>query len=165
MNIFDDYIDWSSEQRFGTLMVEDKPEVSMPEAVKPNVLEQAVSTGLQDVKQDVEQKPIQSLYGAAKGAVEGSIGLPGDLVSIVKGIYYATQTPEGKSKLDEFLKGAESATGLPTTEDVKGFLDTILPKTEAEAAEVVGQLLSPAGYVKPAVKTIKATKNMLKAKK
>lgn len=152
-------------QEYDDYTMQDVEPMSLPEAVKPNPIEQAVSTGLQDVKQDVQQKPVQSLYGAAKGAVEGSIGLPGDLISIVKGIYYATQTPEGKSKLDEFIKGAESATGLPTTEDVKGFLDIILPKTEAEAAEVVGQLLSPAGYVKPAVKTIKATKNMLKAKK
>ena len=152
-------------QEYDDYTMQDVEPMSLPEAVKPNPIEQAVSTGLQDVKQDVQQKPVQSLYGAAKGAVEGSIGLPGDLISIVKGIYYATQTSEGKSKLDEFIKGAESATGLPTTEDVKGFLDIILPKTEAEAAEVVGQLLSPAGYVKPAVKTIKATKNMLKAKK
>lgn len=152
-------------QEYDDYTMQDVEPMSLPEAVKPNPIEQAVSTGLQDVKKDVQQKPVQSLYGAAKGAVEGSIGLPGDLISIVKGIYYATQTPEGKSKLDEFIKGAESATGLPTTEDVKGFLDIILPKTEAEAAEVVGQLLSPAGYVKPAVKTIKATKNMLKAKK
>lgn len=152
-------------QEYDDYTMQDVEPMSLPEAVKPNPIEKAVSTGLQDVKQDFQQKPAQSLYGAAKGAVEGSIGLPGDLISIVKGIYYATQTPEGKSKLDEFIKGAESVTGLPTTEDVKGFLDIILPKTEAEAAEVVGQLLSPAGYVKPAVKTIKATKNMLKAKK
>lgn len=152
-------------QEYDDYIMQDIEPVSMPESLQPNPIEKAVSTGLQDVKQDVEQKPMESLYGAAKGAVEGSVGLPGDLVSIVKGIYYATQTPEGKSKLDEFIKGAESATGLPTTEDVKGFLDKILPRSEAEAAEVVGQLLSPAGYVKPAVKTIKATKNMLKAKK
>ena len=152
-------------QEYDDYTMQDVQPMSLPESVKPNPIEKAVSTGLQDVKQDVEQKPMQSMYGLAKGAVEGSIGLPGDLVSIAKGIYYATQTPEGKSKLDEFIKGMESSTGVPTTEDVKGFLDTILPKTEAEAAEVVGQLLSPAGYVKPAVKTIKATKNMLKAKK
>ena len=150
---YDDYI------------MQDVEPVSMPESLQPNPIEKAVAGGLQDVKQEFEQKPEQAVYGMAKGAVEGSIGFPGDLISLVKGVYYATQTPEGKSKLDEFIKGAESATGLPTTEDVKMFLDNILPKTEAEASEVIGQLLSPAGYVKPATKAVKVTKDMLKAKK
>lgn len=173
MDIFDDYINYVSEQRYGPLSINDKDmamqsseqNTSMPESLQPNIIEKTISGGLQEVKQEFEQKPEQAVYGMAKGAVEGSVGLPGDLISLVKGVYYATQTPEGKSKLDEFIKGAESATGLPTTEDVKMFLDKILPKTEAEASEIVGQILSPAGYVKPTTKAVKITKDMLKAKK
>lgn len=151
---YDDYITQDIEM-----------EVSLPKSLQPNPVEKLVSSSLQSVKQDIEQKPSESLYGLAKGAVEGSAGLAGDLISLVKGVYYATQTPEGKSKLDEFVRGAESATGLPTTEDVQAFLNKLIPESSTSGAEGLGQLLAPTSAIKPAVKMTKAATKTLKAKK
>lgn len=170
MDIFDGYIDYVSEKRYGTLSIDNssmampsnQKQVDMPEAVKPNVIEQAVGAGLQSLKSEYQETPVDALYGTARGTVEGAAGLPGDIISLVKGIYYAATTEEGKSKLEEFIKGAESATGLPTTEDIAGFLDNFIPKAEAESSQTLGQVIAPSGAV---VKGAKKVLSSAKAKK
>jgi hypothetical protein len=61
--------------------------------------------------------------GLLKGAVQGSIGLPGDLISLVRGVY---DFGRSGGDVDALLAGLEKATGLPTTEDVKKFFDETL---------------------------------------
>jgi hypothetical protein len=100
-----------------------------------------VVEGLESLKSDIESKPIESAYGLAKGAVQGTMGSVGDVVSIAKGIYYATQTPEGKNKAEEFIRGMESATGAPTADDVKNFLNKYLP-SGTKSTETVGEVVS-----------------------
>lgn len=170
MDIFDDYIDYASEKRYGTLSIDNskmimpsnQEQVDMPEVVKPNVIEQAVGSGLQSLKSEYEETPVDALYGTARGTVEGAAGLPGDIISLVKGIYYAATTEEGQSKLEEFIKGAESATGLPTTEDVSDFLNNFMPAPKAEASQIVGQVIAPSGAV---VKGAKKVLSSARAKK
>jgi hypothetical protein len=72
--------------------------------------------------------------GLAKGAVQGTIGLPGDLISLGRGLAAAASPNPGEGRLDAFLRGTKGATILPTTEDVKKFLD-----------ETLGVPLVPAG--------------------
>jgi hypothetical protein len=72
--------------------------------------------------------------GLAKGAVQGTIGLPGDLISLARGVAAAASPNAGEGRLDAFLRGTKGATILPTTEDVKKFLD-----------ETLGVPLVPAG--------------------
>jgi hypothetical protein len=74
--------------------------------------------------------------GLAKGAVQGTIGLPGDLISLGRGIAAAINPNAGEGRLDAFLRGTKGATILPTTEDVKKFLD-----------ETLGVPLVPAGEI------------------
>jgi len=61
--------------------------------------------------------------GLLKGAVQGSIGLPGDIISLARGLY---DLGASGGDLDAFLAGLEKPTGLPTTEDMKKFFDETL---------------------------------------
>jgi hypothetical protein len=154
-DIFEGYIDWSLNKRFGGapsvegeqqeafVPAETIPpkQVNQPEYTKPAPIVKMIAEGLDELKSDVENKPVESAYGMAKGAVQGTIGAPGDIVSIAKGIYYATQTPEGKSKVEEFIKGMESATGLPTSEDVQKFLNKLIPSGPL-STEAAGEIVS-----------------------
>lgn len=154
-NIFDNYENWRLDQEFGPVPpVAEENTVMAPEIqVKPSglpspgIVAPLVTEGISAIKSDIEQRPVESLLALGKGAIEGAIGTPGDLISIIKGIYYAATTPEGQSKMNEFIKGMESSTVLPTTEDVKSFVNELLPglKTESTAAESAGELIAPSG--------------------
>ena len=134
----------------------------------PGIVAPLVTEGVSAVVSDIEQRPVESLLALGKGAIEGAIGTPGDLISILKGAYYAATTPEGKSKLEEFTRGLESSTGLPTTEDVKAFINELIPQfqTKATAAESVGEILAPSGLATLATKgVVKGIKKLKKATK
>jgi hypothetical protein len=134
----------------------------------PGIVAPLVTEGVSAVVSDIEQMPAESLFALGKGAVEGAIGTPGDLISILKGAYYAATTPEGKSKLEEFTRGLESSTGLPTTEDVKAFINELIPQfqTKATAAESVGEIIAPSGLATLATKgVVKGIKKIKKATK
>jgi len=74
----------------------------------------------------------------------------------------------GKSggDLDAFVAGLESKTGLPTTEDIKKFLDEAgLQMGSGESpVELVGELAAPGGYVKGAKKVARVAKKVTGAK-
>ena len=87
--------------------------------------------------------------GLLKGAVQGSFGLPGDIISLARGLY---DLGASGGDLNAFLAGLEKPTGFPTTEDMKKFFDQTLGiplipagedqrRTEAaKTAEFVGEL-------------------------
>lgn len=87
-----------------------------------------------------------------KGGVQGTVGLPGDLISLGKGIAAAINPQAGEGRVDAFLRGMEGKTFFPTTEDVKEFLDRtlgpVVPAGEtdearrkaAEVPEFIGEL-------------------------
>ena len=134
----------------------------------PGIVAPLVTEGVSAVVSDIEQMPAESLFALGKGAVEGAIGTPGDLIAILKGAYYAATTPEGQSKLEEFTRGLESATGLPTTEDVKKFINDLIPQlqTKATSAELAGEILAPTGVATLATKgVVKGIKKLKKATK
>jgi hypothetical protein len=172
-NMFDNYENWRLDQEFGPVppvAEEPKPaKIIAPEIqVKPKglpssgIIAPLITEGVNAVISDIEQMPAESLLALGKGAVEGAIGTPGDLISILKGAYYAATTPEGQSKLEEFTRGLESSTVLPTTEDVKKFINELIPQlqTKATAAESAGELVAPSGVATYVAK--KATKGISK---
>lgn len=61
--------------------------------------------------------------GALKGAITGSVGMAGDLISIIRGVHNVLTQAGQQDKLDAFLAGMEKSTGLPTSEDVSKWLD------------------------------------------
>jgi hypothetical protein len=109
--------------------------------------------------------------GLVKGAVQGSIGLPGDIISLARGLY---DLGASGGDLDAFLAGLEKPTGLPTTEDVKEFFDETLGiplvpedadeirKQVAKIPEFVGEL---GGGGKTAVEGTKAVAKRVRKKK
>lgn len=87
-----------------------------------------------------------------KGAGQASVGMYGDIEGL------------GRLVLNYMGVDVNEKTKLPTTEDVKGFLDKYIPVDEKYATfEKAGELASPAGAYgvgKGAIKAIKATKDM-----
>ena len=130
-----------------------------PEGAKPMSLGQFATT-MADVP-----------AGLVKGAVQGSIGLPGDIISLARGLY---DLGASGGDLDAFLAGLEKPTGLPTTEDVKEFFDETLGiplvpedadeirKQAAKIPEFVGEL---SGGGKTAVEGTKAVAKRVRKKK
>jgi hypothetical protein len=105
-----------------------------------------------------------TLAGAGKGAVQGFVGLPGDLESI------------GRMALNYLGYNVDENTALPTSEEIGKRLESVLgpvippnqttgvPTAErvraAEGGELGGEILAPGGQVKLAKKVVKATKDL-----
>lgn len=102
----------------------------------------------------------ETVGAAAKGAAQGFVGLPGDLIALARGVY---ELGKSGGDLDAFVSGLESKTGLPTTEDIKKFLDEAgLKMGSGESpAETVGELVAPGGYVKGPKKIAGKVKEIL----
>ena len=105
----------------------------------------------------------ETAAGVAKGMAQGFVGLPGDLIALARGVY---DLAKSGGDLEAFVKGLESATGLPTTEDIKKFLDEAgLKVGEGDTgAETVGEFAAPGGYVKGVKKVAKTAKKVIGAK-
>ena len=109
--------------------------------------------------------------GLVKGAIQGTVGLPGDIESIIYGVREIINSKAGEDKLDAFVRGIEQETFLPTTENVKTWLDknigTLIPKTEKdESRKKAGGVSEFVGELGGAGKTIKeATKAVAKRRK
>jgi hypothetical protein len=92
---------------------------------------------------------------AAKGAVQGFAGLPGDIEGI------------GRLLLQAMGVNVEEDTALPTTEDVKKFLDTNLGKvgTGENPYETVGEFMAPGGYAKAVKGSVRGGKKVVESVK
>jgi len=103
--------------------------------------------------------------GLVKGAIQGTIGLPGDIESLTYGVRQLFKRGANEGALDAFLRGLEQKTILPTTENVKKWIDEnigpLVPEgadqrriEAAKTPEFVGEL---GGASKTAIEGIKAT--------
>jgi hypothetical protein len=92
----------------------------------------------------------------AAGAVEGFVGLPGDIESLVRGLVTMASRPEDQGKLEALLEGIEKETILPTMEDVQKFVNENITDFGDSPFETIGQFVAPAGYVKPIKKIVKS---------
>jgi hypothetical protein len=112
-----------------------------------------------------------AMGSAAKGAAQATVGLPGDIEMIGRGVGQAISPESGEGRLDAFLRGMEAETYLPTTEDIKAKIDPYLERfgvpaamdqfeTLGEFAGIpisVGAVKRGAGAVKEAVQAIPQT--------
>lgn len=109
--------------------------------------------------------------GLAKGAIQGTVGIGGDIESLVYGVREIIKRGAGESALDAFIKGLESETILPKTEEVKKWLDTnigpLIPASETDEARKEGAKVSEfVGELGGAGKTVTAaTKAVARSKK
>lgn len=105
--------------------------------------------------------------GAAtvKGLTQGFIGLPGDIEMIGRGVTEIFNRGGGETKVQAFLRGMQENTILPTTEDIKKWLDKNVGMVGAgdNPYETIGEITAPGGYVKTAKTVSKAAKKVAPA--
>ena len=105
--------------------------------------------------------------GAAtvKGVVQGFAGLPGDIEMIGRGVTEIFNRGGGESKVQAFLRGMQEKTILPTTEDIKKWIDknVITVGKGDNPYETIGEVAAPGGYVKTAKTVSKAAKKVAPA--
>jgi hypothetical protein len=106
----------------------------------------------------------------AKGMTQGFLGTPGDIEMIGRGVTQLIGAgveqilSRGGSEtlVDAFLRGLKEKTILPTSEDVKKFLDERLPLTGlgvgTDSYGTIGEIVSPGGQMKVVKAAIKGAK-------
>lgn len=106
-----------------------------------------------------------TVAGLAKGGVQGTVGIAGDIESLIYGFREMIRREAGQGALEAFIEGLEQGTVLPTTEDVGRFLDETLGPLVPEGAseqrreaaktpEFVGELGGAGKTVKETVKAV-----------
>jgi hypothetical protein len=106
-----------------------------------------------------------TVAGLAKGAIQGTIGVAGDIESLIYGFREMIRRDAGQGALEAFLEGLESGTVMPTTEDVKRFLDEnigpLVPegasekrRNAAKTPEFVGELGGAGKTIKEVTKAV-----------
>lgn len=92
--------------------------------------------------------------GAAtvKGMTQGFLGLPGDIEALSYGVKEIFNRGAGEGALDAFLRGMQSNTILPKTEEVKAWLDKNVGSVGdgQNPYESIGEVTAPGGYTKVA---------------
>jgi hypothetical protein len=100
--------------------------------------------------------------GAAtvKGAGQAFFGLPGDIEMIGRGVTEIFSRGGDESKVQAFLRGMQEKTILPTTDDIKKWIDTNIVTVGKgdNPMETIGEVLAPGGYIKGAKTAVKAAK-------
>ena len=96
--------------------------------------------------------------GLVKGAVQGTVGLPGDIESLTYGVREVFNRRADEGALDAFLRGLEQKTILPTTENVKKWLDenvgTLVPAGASERRTQAAKIPEFVGELGGAGKTV-----------
>lgn len=174
-------------------------------AMNPNVLEKALEISVaREPAKDLEIRPKEerdemnrliaadmglsgravadTAAGFTKGVISGTVGLPGDLAAIARGIYEMGAQGADMGVLDAFLFGLDEGTIAPTTEDVSKFLadklGTVVPddveidsvrqfrERNAEIGELAGEIIAPGtvltGAAKAGAKVLGAAKSGVK---
>lgn len=101
-----------------------------------------------------------------KGLVTGAAGLPGDLLSIVRGVYEIGARGGDEGKVEAFLRGMDEGLLVPTSDDINKWLNENVPMPEAMKDRgmtgTVGEFVAPGGLIakgaKTAAKAIKGSK-------
>jgi hypothetical protein len=171
MDIFEDYETWYLDNTYGYQAPPKKEAMPMDSMPKE---EPYVAKSRASMASDLEAKGIiaspaeaaQSVLvdapvATVKGAVQGFLGLGGDIQMLLQGVYNMAANPEDKPKLQKFLDGLEKDTLLPTTEKIKQFVDdhsNYFKGLRNNPMQTVGEILAPGGYAK----AIKAAKPLAK---
>lgn len=132
---------------------------------------------LEDVQK--HKDPMEAV-AVAKGVVQGTLGLPGDMLGLVSGLVNMIPTidgkgwiqPEGKSWTEashaERFQAGMNAAPL-TTEDISGFLDEGLKMigvdvSQFKTGQTAGEFVAPGKAIEVGTKTIGKALNKAKGK-
>lgn len=104
---------------------------------------------------------------AAKGTAQQFLGTPGDIVMIGRGVEAIMNRGGDETKVDAFLRGMQEKTILPTTEDIKKWVDTNIGKVGDgdHPYETLGEFSGLGGQVKAAKAVAKGVKKLVPAAK
>lgn len=123
-----------------------------PEMITPDGPQQDVSVG------EFAKGMATTYADMAKGAAQGFAGLPGDIEGL------------GRLLLEKMGVNVSQETALPTTDEVKAFLDKFIPTftetapgMDKSAAEFMGEMIAPGGYTKVAKPVAKVASKSKKA--
>ena len=99
---------------------------------------------------------------AAKGTAQQFLGTPGDIVMIGRGVEAIMNRGGDETKVDAFLRGMQEKTILPTTEDIKKWVDTNIGKVGDgdHPYETLGEFSGLGGQVKAAKAVAKGVKKL-----
>lgn len=118
----------------------------------PGFAEQ-VGRGVVKAALPAQQNVIQTL-----GAFANSIGLE-NVGEVINTLYGSEQN---RTAMDALVEGLTEETVLPTYEDVKAYLEEKGVSFDNPGAELLGELLSPAGYIKYGNKVMTSVKDAVK---
>jgi len=183
-DIFDDHINWQTEREYGPITpmpqepAPQKPMVKEPAMVmnapieEPYVSKSRASMAAENESKGIIATPAQAAQellnlpiSTVKGAVQGFLGLPGDLETLLRGVVNMTNNEEGKGKLTKFLDGMHQDTVLPTTEKVKEFVDdnsNYFKGLRNNPMQTIGEIIAPAGQIGLAAKGFKSATALIK---
>ena len=133
---------------------------------------ESVKESAQEYGQYMKETPLKesiptTMNELGKGLIAGVGGIIGDTEQLIYGINEVLKTPEGKSKLEAFIKGLETPTMAYTSGDIEQMLESVTGATPKGAGfpEGTGLITAPIGAVtKVAKQTAKAVKSLKKAK-
>lgn len=137
---FDDYFHYSLDKRFGERNPEPPEQIDVGGAVG----RVAIPSEDEEAK-DQFGAIVKSGYATVKGAVQGELGILGEIEHLWNGLTSIYNTPEGKSKVDSFLEGLSKESKLPDTERMKAMLNKVMPEVDKEyqIAEGIGEVVAP----------------------
>jgi hypothetical protein len=78
--------------------------------------------GRSDIGANLPVLAADAIAGAGKGAISGTVGLPGDLLALGRGLYEIGKRGGNEGALDAFLRGMQEGTIVPTSDDVDKWL-------------------------------------------
>lgn len=136
---FDDYFHYSLDKKFGDMNLEPPEQIDVGGSIGVIPIPSA-----EDAK-DSFGTVVKSGYATAKGAVQGELGILGELEHLWNGMASIYNTPEGKSKVDSFLDGLSKETAFPDTERMKAILNKAVPEVNKDytMAESIGEVTAP----------------------
>ena len=97
---------------------------------------------------------------AAKGTAQQFLGTPGDIIMIGRGVEAIINRGGDETKVQAFLRGMQEKTILPTTEDIKKWVDANIGKVGDgdHPYETLGEFSGVGGQVKAAKAVAKGVK-------
>jgi len=126
-----------------------------PESVSLSGIDLPEDEGVAEYAQGVGETWAEMLRGVAAGTIGG----PGEIESLIRGVKAAMQKQEGEDLGDAFLRGMDEPTFLPTGDEVSAAmpqLDTEMSPEDKRAADQIGQMLGFGVPLKAVAKAPKA---------
>ena len=119
-----------------------------------------IGSEAKEAAQTIAPEMGKMILAGAKGTGQQFLGTPGDIIMIGRGVEAIMNRGGDETKVQAFLRGMQEKTILPTTEDVKKWVDTNIGKVGDgdHPYETLGEFSGLGGQVKAAKAVAKGVK-------